>query len=542
MASPGLTGFASGLVNAPLAPTQGRQMGEERAEAREAAQQRKAQADLQYERDQLAFKQAQTLEPLQTQVTTEMLQQQQQVLQQQGMKMVKDSSYQATSAYLEDFDIRHFNNFFTDMKQNPFAPAEFKNVVRVDKLNPQGPEHKTLIQRLGLTDAQLDEMDGETDGKIDWDTVGKRFVVMTRPDGSQDLRDVYQFGILSGYAEWAEDKKIAKLTSLANIRNKSTGSSGFTPTSIKEAERAAEARTRVQNGTETQEDIEFLRLIDGKSGGVTPRRKGFGDDARAILRDSNFLELDPEEILKEGTPETQRYMDLVRDIEMSTGLSREDKKVVTKAVSDIASLQRAINLDPETQGFIDAPLTALGKYFKENSPGRAASTAYNNWLNQVRNDLFGVALSQNEISMFNRAYGTDKQAMTVALYGLRELMTGIEGALHAVSLQNDPFVSHVRLGKSRQELQGARDNLKARITFYETFEKQRSEGKSIQQATVTAIKAAGLGVNEDGTLKVVPEWDLSGLTPPPASSGTSSPAAPTRPAGERRPLSAIFQQ
>lgn len=549
--SVGIAGFGAGISQAPAAIGASKIAGVDRANARAEAAQLKEQRDLTFQRDKLKFQQEQQLAGQQTTVQEESLKMMQVQLEQQGIKLVKDSSYRATDAYLEDGDVRHFNNFFTDMKTNPYAPQEFKNIVRVDKLDPQSAQHKQLLNTLGIDDSKLDSLDGEADGQVDFDKIAKRFVIMTRPDGSQDLRDVYNFGIMSGYADYASNTQLDRLKSLATINKLNERKSSVVkpydePTEIQVARAVGEARNRVEQGTASSGDYALIERHEGKIGGIDIYKKAKADNSRDVLHNSDFLSVDPETIIQESSPQTRSWMDHVRTIEQSTNLSNEDKKIVVQAVKDVSAMQRAINLDPESQGFIDSPFAQVKKYFEESSAGRGAAMAYNGWVNQVRNDLFGVALSDNEIKMFNRAYGTDKQAMTSVLYGMRELASSIDGALHASALQNDPLVTHVRFGKSRQELAQAKVNLAARIKFYETVDEAKKKGASTKQAITEGVRAAGLKVNEDGTLKVAPEWNIN-----PAQNGsrltkpTEQPAATLPPANQpdqpgKPSLDAIF--
>lgn len=548
----GIAGFGVGISQAPAAIGSAKIAGADRADARANAMQLKEQRNIALERDKLKLQQEKQLAQPQTATQEDTLKMMQVQLEQQGMKLVKDSSYRATDAYLEDGDVRHFNNFFTDMKTNPYAPQEFKNIVRVDKLNKD--QHQNLVNTLGIDTSSLDAMDGTADNQIDWDKLSKRFVVMTRPDGSQDLRDVYNFGIMSGYAEYANNTQLTRLKDLAVInqmnqpRASAAAKPPSEPTEIQVARAVGEARNRVAQGTASSGDFALIERHEGKIGGTDIYKKSKADNSRAALHNSDFFAVDPEVIVQESSPQTREWMDHVRTIEQSTDLTSEDRKLITTAVQDISSMQRAIDLSPESQGFVDAPFSQVKKYFEESSTGRGSAAAYSGWVNRVRNDLFGVALSDNEIKMFNKAYGTDKQAMTSVLYGMRELASSIDGALHAASLQNDPLVTHVRFGKSRQELAQAKVNLQARIKFYETVDEAKKRGATTKQAITEGVKAANLKVNEDGTLKVVPEWNINPARPAPGAvpQNTAEMVTPPQPlqqdtAGKTRPsLNDIF--
>lgn len=518
----GLGGLAAGLTQAPLAPTEGREMGTQRADAREAFRQKQRQQELQYQRDSLAHQQEQRLAEPQTDAMLDMLQQQRNETRKLGSALVRNASYSATDAYLEDWDVKHFDNFFKDMKDNPFAPEEFKNIVRVDRLRPQDEDHKALVNSLGISEQQLDEMDGEVDGNIDWDTISKRFVVMTRPDGTQDLRDVYQFGILSGYADYTNARKLKELKTLADVRRRQPGGESELAM-IRKARAVAEARERIARGEGTQFDKEIVQFGEAEQGGTKPFHRAKADEARTRLDESgvDIYSMNPDDILAEKTPETRAIMEDIRAIEAQAKLDATAKKTVEKARKSVSSLKRAINLDPDTHGFVDSWLAGLKRYFSDNVPGQEATTAYNHWMNQVRNDLFGVAVSEMEFKMFRQAYGSEKQAMTMALHGLSELASDLEASLESLQSMNDPRVAYVRFGKTQQELRTAMRNLNARITYYRTYEQAKDNKKSDLQAQEEARKAAGYIVDSRGMATLASEWDV----PSQRQSGPAQPAS-----------------
>lgn len=506
MSTEGLLGLGMGLANLPAAVTQGKAAGraqayqevgmqedlETRKLNRQIAMQRKQQGEMELAR-------MQKLEPVQTDALQQALQVQNMQLQQQGTQMFQNTTYQALDKYMEDFNVRHLNSFVQQAKQNPYAPQAFKDIVRIDKLDQNSQETKRLLADLGLTDEQLDEMDGTRDGQVDWEALSQRFVVTTMPDGTKGVRDVYRLGIFTGYAEYADDKKLSRLERLAKLQKGSGGSAYKEPTSVTEANRLAEARTRVEAGNATEEDYAFIEMMEAEMGGTKSVQSRKAEEARREFYEKDYISLPVEQLRDETTPEGAHAMALVRSIEEQMPLDKDDKEVIRDAYRNISSLSRAVNLDPETRGFIDAPWAKLKTYFTEQgAEGREASAAYNSFINQIRNDLFGSALTEKEIEMFNKAYGTDKQAMTVALSGMYELADAIDQSLEATAILNDPIVIKARFGRTQPEIAQAKQNIKARIRFFETYEQERNKGKSEKQAREVAIQAAGIDLGEGG--------------------------------------------
>lgn len=492
------SGVAQGLAQGKQAGTQQYRSEVEFNENREAALRRKKQGDLLLQ--QMEFQNQRMMDPNRIQQQDDILrmqlEQMQMQTQQMGAQMFQQSTYRALDDYLEDYNPKHLDVWIQEARKNPQAPENLKNTLKVERLNPNAiAEHKQLLARAGIREEELDALDGQQDGKIDWDLVSKRYVKVLEQNPEtgeveESIRDIYTLGAATGYHKYARDSRLEALKAMAVVQ----GKGGSTPTSLREAQALAEARERIEAGNGTPQDYATVETLEAKRGGVKSVQQRSSEAAIDEFYAKGFDKL-PVDVLRDETkPEGREAMRLVREIEQSYGLTEADRKEIRTAQRNISSLSRAINLDPETRGFIDAPFAQLGKYFTEQgSKGRQAAAAYNSFINQIRNDLFGSALTEKEIEMFDKAYGTDKQAMTVTLSGLYELADSLDQSLEAISLLNDPIVVKARTGRNREEVAAAKENILNRITFFETYAAELAAGKSKRQAEIIARQKAGVG-------------------------------------------------
>ena len=212
-----LLGLGIATSSAMTGYEQGKQQAQTEFDAEEARQQRRAQAlqqkqvgDLQLAQLNRQEQRAQQVYEPETEQLKLQIMQQQQTLTQQGQKAFRDDTYRVLDNYLEDYDVKHINNLIAASKQNQFAPQTFRDTVRVEDLNLTSAADRQELTKLGVSQAELDALDGKADGKIDWTLVQKRYKKAIQADGSVQIKDVLKLAMFAGYGQYANDKKLTE--------------------------------------------------------------------------------------------------------------------------------------------------------------------------------------------------------------------------------------------------------------------------------------------------------------------------------------------
>jgi hypothetical protein len=491
---------------------------------REAAQQRKKMGDIELAR-------MQKFGPMQDDVLQQQLQVTQAQLEQQGTQMFQQNTYQAFDKYLEDFNVRHLNSFIQQAKKNPYAPQAFKDVVRIDKVSPASPHMKQLLHNSGLTEQDLDAADGKADGQIDWDVLEQRFVLVTKPDGPQEIADIMQLGIMTGWSEHADDKKLDRLVKWAQVTKTGStpsavttarevgearlrlqqgkgkpgdqelvdqherGLTGGDTSTTKDANRLAEAQTRIANGEGTPEDYAFVDITSFRTGGVNQAQHIKAERARDEY-DAKFPADTPWEKLRAN----REAESLIRQIEISAGLDLQDRKILREASRSIQALSRSVDLSGESVGPIDAHFARLSKYVSNLRGGREAGAAYNAQVNEMLTNLFGATVPDGEQRRFNEAYGTNTQQIGWLLEGLKSMGEMYRSDMEHLLAVNDPRVVKYRSGHNYDDLENALNGIEARITYYDERAKGRSHAQAAEAAMNAVPTVAWEGIDPKGQL------------------------------------------
>lgn len=503
-----LLGLGIATSSAMTGYEQGKQQAQTEFDAEEARQQRRAQAlqqkqvgDLQLAQLNRQEQRAQQISEPETEQLKLQIMQQQQTLTQQGQKAFRDDTYRVLDNYLEDYDVKHINNLIAASKQNQFAPQTFRDTVRVEDLNLTSTADRQELTKLGVSQAELDALDGKADGKIDWTLVQKRYKKAIQADGSVQIKDVLKLAMFAGYGQYANDKKLTEAGKLADINKKITAAQPkpVTPPQPTYTSRDAQEfamRKLAQEGIQPTDPSYQTKLNDytlswfqqGQAGSKFAQVE-IAKEADAKLKSKMNL---PFEQFREDA-EVRKY---VAELEMANPLSTADRK----ELQDIADLAGALTgefgateLTTEQTGIIDKYVGNIQKKITEGFDTRTKNS-YGAFINKFRNNLFGATLTDGEREAFEKAYSADSDKLAPVLGGLRAAAKQLSDRFNAIANQNHEAVIKYKTGTTGAQLKDAIKRIDAKINELEQI--AAGKGKPMQPAQPTPKPAAPVQTND----------------------------------------------
>ena len=515
----GMAGFATGMAQTPAAIVDAQRQGAERADAR-------ALAMMKYEEGMFDLQRKKAAVPAED-ARLNTMEAQYKVLHDQylqlGRQQVLQDSWRATDAYLEQFDVRHINHFFRQQQNNPLVPEEFKDVVRMDKADKDSAQGRELVlkglrkhlQRAGQDPSSL-QIHGDTiaytdeDGEIhefDMETLTNRFLIVTRPTGEQDVADLFTFGILSGYPEYARGKELERLESLANISQKQRG-----------AYRGETDLVRYARALSEEQNIPYEEALiiawETRGGGVDAGKGLLASRAReealqetggdqTLLGQLKEYNRGGGNARTDDTPEATALRQKVS--QLGSKLTPAQQTALSEAMRGLAILHDGFNLSPETQGFIDSPLNAVREYFTDKDRGQTNRQNYQAFINNDLISQHGKTLTKYEMDRFFKAYGNDRQTMSTVLNGMASLLRARKADAEAATASLPPELREYYFGDTLAQLEDRIIVVDARVQFYQKVAQLRSSGSSESAAVRKAAQELNIPINKDGTV----ELDLS---------------------------------
>lgn len=472
-----LLGLGIATAGIPKAIMEGKQAGtdqfnkeQDRKQAREQAYQKKQLMDLKLAEAGRADTLAQATQGDRTALLQQQLQTQQQQSRILSGKLLKQESFSALNNFFDSGDPQSLNNFFQD---NPQQAQQLFDTLRVEQLNFQSPEDRKLLLESGVSQDELDALDGKKDGQIDWDKVGKRYVKTVHPDGSTSISDVVAKAAAMGYGRYADEQRLAKMKQLADIRKAASAGGSNGTALMQNAQAVAEAKDRIAAGKGTSADFELVRFGAKELTGVAAGKEDLTTQARQEWTGRGFDKLSVDELRK--SPDARH---LVNQIEVAHGISAADKKKLIDLNSMIALSSEAGKLDQEQTGLWDKLTGNVSAYVSENVGGKKERAAYGAFINQFRHNLFGSALTNGELAAFKEAYSGLGQKTGPVLAGLRAALIQTKSQMETIANFNDPIVMKFRTGKSQEEIKQSLAGIDQRIKFYDLV----SSGKTPEEA------------------------------------------------------------
>lgn len=442
--------------------------------------------------------------PMQADAAQEELKQLKMQTQQLAQQQFKNETFNALRLYESDGDPRHLNSFLQQAKQSPVAGGLFKDVVRVDRPSSNDLE---LFNQLGIRDAENFLKDPK---------LAKQYVTATFANGERGLVDMEKLYAGTGFANQlaGEQADLLGKRALAVSRLRQGESVGRLSAMERVSQQMAkdlgisewEAYQRLKQGSVKSTGSELERLagqimesnpgidyLDAYEQAVAMRSTGSelerraraeaeqtGEDYATILKRLAEQRDQPSSV-KEATAANTAAQDLqkafggkyyetdfnipanrrtaepyIRLLEKTAGkqFSEEDKRQF-RSVRQLMSLgaRAGEKLTPEETGIIDSTLKSVKSYISDNvTDGAKGAAAYESFRNVVRNALFGSALTESEISAFNKAAGTLGQQQGPVLAKLAEQLRIVKENLGGIAQLNDETLSHYYLGADQEKL------------------------------------------------------------------------------------------
>jgi len=489
-----LLGLGIATAGIPKAIMEGRQAGTEQfnkeQDRKTALEDHKLNREIAYQKKQLMdFKlaeagRADTLAQATQGDKTALLEQQLQTQQQESRalsgKLLKQESFTALNNFFDSGDPQSLNTFFQD---NPKQAQQLFDTLRVEQLNLDSSEDRKLLLDSGVSQDELDALDGKKDGKIDWAKVGKRYVKTVHPDGSTSISDVVAKAAAMGYGRYADEQRLAKMKALADISKKvGTGSKGTAL--MQNATAVAAAQDRIDNGKGTTADYSLIRFGNKELGGIAPGKESMANDARSQWTAEGFDKLSIDKLRASG-----KARRLVNQIELAHKVSESDKKKLIDLNSMISLSSEAGKLNQEQTGLWDKMTNNVSSYVSENVGSKKERAAYGAFINQFRHNLFGSALTDGELAAFKEAYSGLGQKTGPVLAGLRAALIQTKSQMETIANFNDPIVMRFRTGKSQAEISQSLAGINQRIKFYDLV----SSGKTPEEAAKLINKKKSTG-------------------------------------------------
>jgi hypothetical protein len=405
-------------------------------------------------------------------------QQQIEILRQQNDAILKDNAkkslFESFNRFRADGNPRHIN---AAISSNMYLKEAFPEVTRIDRLDPNAD--KDLIHNRKL-DPEL-----MTD-----ENMQKRFLKVTKPDGSQVISDMSTIYAGTGYTAYLTDIEMQQLLLESQIhKNFNSGSDGADGTDETAMERnakaTAKARDRIARGEGTSEDTEMVRFATNAQAGTTPAKVDLAESATEKLvnmfgGEDQFFETDFSD--EKNFRKAYSLVTKIEQLEGST-LSSETKKELRNIAALNALGVPGANLTAKETGLIDNLLVTAKRYMSDEVGGIEATSAYSAFRNTIRHALYGSALTEAEIASFNEAFGTLKQQLGPVLQQFKTAILQVKSKLQSIERMENPYTSRVRLGMDQENVSKVIEALDERIAAFDQVGKvtQNPKVESKQQ-------------------------------------------------------------
>jgi len=462
-----LSGATQGIQNGVAAGNAQYQAEQDRKAKREEAVTRKKITDLQLAKLGREDAIATGTHDEQLAATKAKLQETELKSKQLSMKMLRSDSFQALNNFFDSGDPKSINRFFKD---NPEAGPLFDNTLRIEKLNLQSEEDRQLLRGMGVSDKELDGLDGKSDGTIDWEKLSRRYVKTVHTDGTISASDMLNKAATMGYADYADSKTLERMKKLAEIRKLNRDANGVAaqhkPTSFetKVASEASYQDAIAANKTPSSRDVAAHTLFTSETAGDKSVRRNNAEQAISQWSEQGFNKLSQDEILHgKRAPEARK---LLRTMETEYGMTEADKKLITELSKVTALSPTAATLSEAETGVIDKAVSSMSSYINDDTKSKMGKMAYGALMNSVRHSLFGSAQTDGELKLFKQAYGTLGNQAGTAIAGLSQALQQVKAQITAVADRYPEPIIQGRLGKSRANITSAVKSLDQRIEFY----------------------------------------------------------------------------
>tara|TARA_R110000851_G_C13101812_1_gene568634 strand:+ start:10660 stop:12246 length:1587 start_codon:yes stop_codon:yes gene_type:complete len=431
-------------------------------------------------------------------------------------------TFDAFDRYQGDRNVRHLNNFFAEAKQNPIGAKMYQQIARVDSINT--PEGLKLLEQAGIDPAGAENLN---------------YVLATKADGTQEIRDMNQVYAMTGYTKRMDDQALDRLSKEA--LNAQRLRSGMKSGRITDTQRLAEIimgenkdmskqeaweeATGILKPGSTSRGSELERMTDEimlenpelskveayaeavalkKAGGTykerlaNNREKGTSSSEDESLytesiRSVNQVKIDEVNTAKDSLDEmfegsfTDSNMTvpanrtkasrLMSRVEKEFPMNVADRKVA-KEIRQLAALGDVAGSEITDQqaGPIDSLIRGVKKYISNDVEGVAGTAAYESFRNVLRHSLYGATVSKGETQTFTSAMGSLGEQKGPVLVKLKSQLGDLKEQLSSVYDMNDPYVAKYRLNMDQDQLADVISALDERIDMMDGMLKKDAPG------------------------------------------------------------------
>lgn len=395
-------------------------------------------------------------------------QQQLEILKMQNDQLLKEGAkrdlFSAFDRFRADGNTRHINK---TIHSNPMLKETFPDVISVDKLDPNADKdlmHQNRLPPKTIADPNM----------------LKRFLKVTKPDGTKTIADMVTIYGGTGYTAYQSDIELQRMlieSTIAKNMRSSSDEQGDTAL-VRNASSVAAAKNRIATGSPDPADSELVRGWDKELAGTTPAKMDMaqGDTDRLVSAfggEDQFWQTDfsdPKNFRK-AYPYITR-IEALEDSKLS--------ETVKKELRDIAALnalgEPGAKLSGKETGLLDSLLLNAKKYMSDEVGGVEATSAYSAYRNSIRHALYGSALTPAEIDSFDQAFGTLKQKLGPVLQQFKTALQQVRARLESVSRMENPYTAQVRLGVDQEQLDKVLTALDERIAHFDNYQKGRTIG------------------------------------------------------------------
>ena len=433
-------------------------------------------------------------------------------------KEVETRSFAAFDRYEGDSNVKHINNFLSDIRQNPIGKRMFADTVRYDAIT-RTPQIEAQLSRAGISD-----LDGFFN---DPEAVGK-FIVATRPDGTQEIEDLDRIYAGTGYTKHMQEYQLEQMGKRSLIQQRLRGGDKVATITAKEriarqmvelgqAANIPEAYQKLEKGSgstqmerlakEYQEIDPTLSNIDAAEKAIETIRAGSEKEreARATSERTGqpYDEAYSDIVQREGRTTAQKSFEEVETVKTEldkmfdgsfVDADLSDPKIRSKAGRLMARIEKdypmsaadradaveirqlasmggtvAEEITEAEAGPLDSLLRNVSKYVSNNIKGAKGVAAYEAFRNTLRHALFGATQSVGETKNFNKAMGSMSEQPGPLLAKFRAQVEDLQSKLSGIYDQNDEYVAKYRLNMNLDQIAKVMTALDDRIEMFDNY-------------------------------------------------------------------------
>ena len=319
-------------------------------------------------------------------------------------------------------------NHLTDlMKKNKRVREQFRGIATITNIDPE--VDRRLLAENGISLEDFREI---------------RHLKATMPDGTIKLFDAFDVAVGTG----AMLTILGEEVDLANKWLKATGKDG----SGLKGELYHNAQSVASLLPEETEETAMRSLFAKKESGLLAGKEKEAEEALTSLVDTfggedGFFNTD-------FSIESNRIK-ATRDLRRYKRFGGQD--LTAKQQGEIVDLSKLValagtvgdKLTPEVTGVYDTFLRNIRTFISGNVDQVdqvAAQSAYEAFRATFRHALSGTALTDNEIKLFNTAYGKISLKYPAVAAQFKTMLNEVKSKLEAIQQLNDPYLAHYYLG------------------------------------------------------------------------------------------------